>query len=124
MEIRDIENLFDNDDDDYKPIFVKSSFKDNYKHYESKGDKDKKQYLEAISVKQYLYKIMPSWHDIINDHKTNRNNSNKWKIQVNMHASFNSFLNDYQKEEIILRNGSGFVFESVDLLSYHVQKQA
>ena len=35
---------------------------------------------------------------------------------------FKSFLNNYQKEEIILRNGSGFVFESVDLLSYHVHK--
>ena len=30
----------------------------------------------------------------------------------------NSFLNNYQKEEIILRNGSNFVFESVDLLPY------
>ena len=27
----------------------------------------------------------------------------------------NSFLNNYQKEEIILRNGNNFVFESVDL---------
>ena len=34
----------------------------------------------------------------------------------------NSFWNNYQKEEIVLRNGSGFVFESVDLLSYHVHK--
>ena len=34
----------------------------------------------------------------------------------------NSFLNNYQKEEIVLRNGSDFVFESVDLLSYHVHK--
>ena len=34
----------------------------------------------------------------------------------------NSFLNNYQKEEIVLRNGSDFVFESVDLLSYHIQK--
>ena len=33
-----------------------------------------------------------------------------------------SFLNNYQKEEIILRNGSNFVFESVDLLSYHIHK--
>ena len=32
-----------------------------------------------------------------------------------------SFLNNYQKEETILRIGSGFVF---DLLSYHFQKQA
>ena len=34
----------------------------------------------------------------------------------------NSFLNNYQKEETILRNGSNFVFESVDLLSYHIHK--
>ena len=34
----------------------------------------------------------------------------------------NSFLNNYQKEEIILKNGSNFVFESVDLLSYHIHK--
>ena len=34
--IRDIENLFTNDDDDnyYKPILVKTSFKNNYKYYE------------------------------------------------------------------------------------------
>ena len=34
----------------------------------------------------------------------------------------NSSLNNYRKEEIVLRNGSKFVFESVDLLSYHVHK--
>ena len=34
----------------------------------------------------------------------------------------NSFLKNYQKEEIVLRNGSNFVFESVDLLSYHIHK--
>ena len=33
-----------------------------------------------------------------------------------------SFLNNYQKEETIFRNGSNFVFESVDLLSYHIHK--
>ena len=32
------------------------------------------------------------------------------------------FLNNYQKDEIILRNGSNFVLESVDLLSYHIHK--
>ena len=152
--IRDIENLFDadNNEDYYKPILVKSSFKENYKYYESRGDKDKK-----LSVKQYLYKIMPYLSDLINDHKTNENNSNEWKIQINMHVNFvssndngenrtifvwsdneeirlgnktddiikrliNSFLNKYQKEEIILRKGSSFVFESVDLLSYHIHK--
>ena len=35
---------------------------------------------------------------------------------------FESFLTNYQKEELILRNGSNFVFESVNLLSYHIHK--
>ena len=52
--IKDIENLFgdvdeDNDDDYYKPILVKNSFENNYKYYESRGDKDKN-----LSVKQYI----------------------------------------------------------------------
>ena len=154
--IRDIENLFDNvndnDDDYYKPILVEGSFNNNYKYYESRGDNDKK-----LSVKQYLYKIIPYLSDLINDHKTNENSSNEWRIQINMHVNFvssndtretsaifvwsdneeirlgnetddivkgllNSFLNNYQKEEIILRNGRGFVFESIDLLSYHIHK--
>ena len=48
--IRDIENLFDadNNEDYYKPILVKSSFKENYKYYESRGDKHK------LSIEQYL----------------------------------------------------------------------
>ena len=142
----------DNDDDYYKPMLVERSFKDGYKYCESRGDKDKK-----LSVKQYLCKIMPHLHDLINDHKAIRNESKEWKIQINMSVSFvssndtgeirtifvwsddeeirlgnetddiikgliNSFLNNYQKEETILRNGSNFVFESVDLLSYHIHK--
>ena len=35
-----------------------------------------------------------------------------------------SFLNNYQKEELILRNGSNFLFERVDLLSYHIHKRS
>ena len=39
--IRDIENLFDeaSEEDYYKPIFVKSPHKGNYKYYEINGDK-------------------------------------------------------------------------------------
>ena len=89
--IRDIENLFDNDndkgDDCYKPILFESSFKNSYKYCKSRGDKDKK-----LSVKQYLYKIMPHLSDLINDHKAIRNNSNKWKIQINMNVKFVSSI--------------------------------
>ena len=69
--------MFDNvnDNDYYKPILVKSSFKNNYKYYESRGDKDKK-----LSVKQYLYKIMPYLSHLINDHKNIGNESNERKI--------------------------------------------
>ena len=72
--IKDIENLFgdaddDNDDDDcYKPILVKTSIKNNYKYYKSRGDKDKN-----LSVKQYLYMIMPYLSDLINDQMENSN---------------------------------------------------
>ena len=33
-----------------------------------------------------------------------------------------SFLSNYQKEETMLRNGSNFVFDSVDLLTVHIHK--
>ena len=77
--IRDIENLFDNvnDNDYYKPILVKSSFKNNYKYYESRGNKDIK-----LSVKQYLYKIMPYLRVLINNHKTIRSNSIQKEYQI------------------------------------------
>ena len=35
---------------------------------------------------------------------------------------FKSLLNNYQKEERVLRKGSDFAFESVDLLVYHLHK--
>ena len=52
--IRDIENLFDeaSEEDYYKPISVKSYFKDVYKYYESRGDKGK-----ILLVRQYRNKI-------------------------------------------------------------------
>ena len=74
--IKDIKNF-------YKPILVRSSFKNNYKYYESRGDKDKQ-----LSVNQYLYMIMPYLSDMINDHKAIRNESREWKIQINMHVNF------------------------------------
>ena len=69
--IMEIENLFRDTDKDnyYKPVLIKSSFKNNYRYYESRGDKDKK-----LSVKQYLYMIIPYLSDLINDHKNIRNN--------------------------------------------------
>ena len=147
--IRDIENLFDeaSEEDYYKPIFVKSSYKGNYKH-ESNGDIEKK-----LSAFQYLNKIRPYLYDLINDHKIARR---IWKIQINLHINFisskdtretciyyiwsdnvsiiqgenandiikelfESFLHDYQ-EKLKTIKGSDFVFESVDLMNYNLHR--
>ena len=146
--------MVDNIDDDYyfKPILVESSFKENYKYYESIGDKSK-----SLSVEQYVDMIKPYLSNLINENKAIETSSNEWKTQINMHVNFvssndtgkirtifvgsdneeitlgnetddiikgliNSFLNKYQNEKIILRNGSNFVFESIGLLSYHIHK--
>ena len=80
--IRDIQNLFDevSEEDYYKPILVKSSFKVNYKYYESRGHKEKR-----LSVRQYLNKITSHLYDLINDHRIARR---VWKIQISMHVNF------------------------------------
>ena len=80
-------NIHDNDDN-YKPIFVSSSFNEDYKNYESRGDKDKK-----LSIEQYLDVIKPYLSDLINDHKAIEASSNEWKIQINMRIKSVS-LND------------------------------
>ena len=51
--IKELENVFsgnDNDDNYYKPVLVKTSFKGGYKYYEIRGDKDKK---KTISLYDY-----------------------------------------------------------------------
>ena len=80
--IIDIENLFDkvSEEDYYKPILVKISFKGNYKYYENRGDKEKR-----LSVKQYLNKITPHLYDWINDHRIARR---VWKIQISICVNF------------------------------------
>ena len=151
--IRELENLFTNDDYNdenyYKPVLIRSSFRYNYEYYEIRGDKD-----TELSIKQYLYVVMPGLADLINKKKNDRV---ECKIQLNMGVNFistndtgeirtfyvwsdnekirlgnetteiiakliKSFLSNYQEEEKILRSGSNFVFESVDLLYVNIHK--
>ena len=77
-----MENLFDEvSEEDYnKPILVKSSFKGNYKYYQSRGNKEKR-----LSVKQYLSKVTSHLCNLINDHRIARR---VWKIQISMCVNF------------------------------------
>ena len=55
----------------YKPIIVKSAFKNKYIKYESNGDKDK-----ILMPNEYLDMIRPYLVNMINYHK----NKGEWKI--------------------------------------------
>ena len=92
--IRDIENLLDevSEEDYYKPILVKSHFKDNYKYYESKGDKENR-----LSVRQYLNKILPNLYELINYHRIARR---VWRIQISMRVNFISSNNNGETHTI------------------------
>ena len=72
--IRYIENLFNKIDEDYhKSIKTKGAFNNNYKEYESRGDKYKN-----LSLEDYLNIIRLFLRDTINNHKTH----GEWKIQL------------------------------------------
>ena len=97
-EIRQIENLFDEINEDYcKPIKTKDAFNSNCTEYERRGDKDKK-----FSVKEHLFMVMPYLIEMIDNHKAPIKDSNgiiiaddlsgEWKIQLTMQINFVSSL--------------------------------
>ena len=146
--IRDIENLFINIDDSnyYKPVLVRRSFKKNYEYYEVRGDRDKKlsikQYLTMIiphltklinqrKNNNSEYKIQLSMgvsfmcitdkektriFDVRNDNEEIRLGNNTSNVVSEL---IKSFLSNYQKEGQILRNGSNYIYESVDVLDIY-----
>ena len=84
--MRDIGDFFGefNDEDYCKPIKTfNGNFNDTFNgdciEYESKGDKDKK-----LSVKEYLYMIIPYLRDMINNLKT----LGEGKIQLSVKINF------------------------------------
>ena len=101
--IRQIENLFDEINEDYyKPIKTKGAFNNNYIEYESRGDKDKR-----LSVREYLYMIIPYLENMIRNYKAPIRDSNgviieddlsgEWKIQLTMRINFVSSLDPGKK---------------------------
>ena len=78
--LRDTENLFDSDEEDYyKPIRIGNAFSSSYIEYKSNGDRDK-----TLSIKQYLDEIKPYLNDFIDGLKT----KGEWKIKLTMAINF------------------------------------
>ena len=59
---RDVKNLFEQEEDYYKPVRVVNFHSNNYIEYENNGDRNK-----TPSIKEYLDEIKPYLKDIINN---------------------------------------------------------
>ena len=98
-----------------------------------------KPYLNGLINENKAIKTFNEWKILINMHVKFISSNDTGEIRTvfvwsdneetrlgdetdNIVKSINPFLNNYQREELILRNESSFVFESVDLLSYHIHK--
>ena len=142
--IKDMEHLFNETIDNYyKPILVRFAFDNNFEEYEIRGDKHKnltlKEYLATITpqLANLIKEKKNSTQDqqkvqltiaIIFKHITNLTKkytiyvkSKNIEIRTEDHTDdiitklLESFLENYEREENILRNGSGYVFDCVDL---------
>ena len=82
--LRDIEHLFTtiNPSEYYKPILVRTAFKNNYSEYEIRGDKDKNK-----SMQHYLYTIIPFLKNLIDERKAKT--QNEQKVQLTICVKFN-----------------------------------
>ena len=148
--IRYIENLFNKIDEDYyKPIKTKGAFNNNYIEYESRGDKDKNLSLEDyLDIIRPFLRDMINNHKTHGECKIQltmqitfisslgtgefhimHSKSNNVEIMMGTETDdiinelFESFLKKYQEGlETKMREGSNFVFESVDLLYYSLHK--
>ena len=129
-------------EDYYKPIKTNNTFNDNYIEYKSNGDTDKN-----LSLEEFLDMIKPYLSNIINNHKkwkiqltmpinfisskdlkgtrTMHTKSDNIKIMTGSETNdiikelFKSLQKYQERLEEAMRK-SEFIFDSVDLLYYHL----
>ena len=149
--MKNIKGLFDLSigEDYYKPIIVNGAFGNNYIRYESKGDKDKvltvNKYLDMIRshlvdmINDHKIKgewkvqltaaidfISPNW--VLMRLVIMRIKSENIKIMIGSKTNevieelFESLLQRYQEGLEDSVNGSGFVFDGVNVLYYDLSK--
>ena len=147
--IKDIKDLFEPsiNKDYYKPVLVKSSHKNNFVQYESKGDK-------ILSIREYLALIEKYLKKLINQYKK----EGEWKIQLIAEINFislklgsdetrvmytrsdneefmigdytneiikslfESFLQKFEENVQEKMRGSDFEFDGINFVSYNFNK--
>ena len=144
--IQDIEYMFNDLDDYYKPILAQGLFNDNYQRYYCRGDQTRQ-----MSIDEYKDKVIPYLKILIDQKKIDEQ-----KIQLDMginpvHITDNkritfytksenikclplsntddilnklltSFYRNYQEDMQLCRTSSNFVYESVEELNIHFYK--
>ena len=83
--------LFEQDDDNYKPITVSNFWNNNFIKYESNGERD-----INLLVKEYINKSKPNLKYIITDLQK----SGTWKIWLTIAINFN-FSKDTDEEQVM-----------------------
>ena len=142
--IKDIEHFFNETIDDYyKPILVRFAFENNFEEYEIRGDKHKnlslKEYIATITPQlvDLINKKKNSTQEerkvqliiaVIFKHITNPSKKNTIYVKSKsivftqgddtydiLTKVLDSFFENYENQENILRNGSNYTFDCVDL---------
>ena len=141
--IKDIDFLYSNPDDYYRPILAKHAFDDNYEFYTCRGDKNKE-----LQINKYIDTVIPYLAELIDEKKDN-NRKLQLDVRINLrhmqdpekNYTFHtksenieilpgddvndikqltdSFYENYQEEMLKLRNGSSYEYDSVELLDIH-----
>ena len=142
-----LDYLFD-EEDYYKPTEVKSTFDGSYVLYESRGDKDGKlslyEYFNNIKprLKDMIdyYKSKGEWKiqiimrivfiSFIDRNKTQLMHTKSDNVEIMtgtdtneaINELINSFMKRYHEGLETKMKGSSYIFESIDLLEYHLNK--
>ena len=96
--IKDLEYLYDDLDNYYKPILVKERFEGNYQMYTIRGDKD-----SAISFYEYILHITPHLIDSIDKKKILNNNKIQLVIAINLiHLEKNDISTFYVQSKNVI----------------------
>ena len=144
--INDIEYIFGDIDDYYRPVLTSSLFDGDYQRYHFRGDK-----LHNMSVKSYLDKIIPYLKMLIDENKVYEQNI-QLDLRFNMvHISDSRTITHFSRSDNIIfmpssntnemigqlltslhekfdddlvlsREGSSFVYESVEECNMHFHK--
>ena len=145
--MKDLEYIFGDPDDYYKPILAKDSFNGNHQMYSRRGDKDR-----YMSISNYLDTVKPYLFALIDEKKNTSSQKEQLVIAVNLihltksdriifyvksknittappdktdeiiYQLYDSLFKYFEDKLMICRTDSRYVYESIEGLDIHFHK--